>query len=128
MRQNPHVRICGGPGSATTLVYPTASMTSRGWSVSSAQSRNDERQACGTQSMPHRSSSRRSLTSSRRPVRAGNTSWPSPSARAASRTSSARPLSNSNDSLTTGFSRDARAVARVAATYWGFRSKHLANG
>ena len=26
MRQNPHVRICGGPGSATTLVYPTASM------------------------------------------------------------------------------------------------------
>ena len=22
-RQNPHVRICGGPGSATTLVYPT---------------------------------------------------------------------------------------------------------
>ena len=27
MRQNPHVRICGGPGSATTLVYPTASMS-----------------------------------------------------------------------------------------------------
>ena len=25
MRQNPHVRICGGPGSATTLVYPTPS-------------------------------------------------------------------------------------------------------
>ena len=24
MRQNPHVRICGGPGAATTLVYPTA--------------------------------------------------------------------------------------------------------
>ena len=24
MRQNPHVWICGGPGSATTLVYPTA--------------------------------------------------------------------------------------------------------
>ena len=24
MRQNPHVRICGGLGSATTLVYPTA--------------------------------------------------------------------------------------------------------
>ena len=24
MRQNPHVRICGGPGSATTLAYPTA--------------------------------------------------------------------------------------------------------
>ena len=23
MRKNPHVRICGGPGSATTLVYPT---------------------------------------------------------------------------------------------------------
>ncbi len=28
MRQNPHVRICGGPGSATTLVYPT--LESRG--------------------------------------------------------------------------------------------------
>ena len=28
MRQNPHVRICGGPGSATTLVYPT--LQSRG--------------------------------------------------------------------------------------------------
>ena len=27
MRQNPHVRICGGPGSATTLVYPTDLMT-----------------------------------------------------------------------------------------------------
>ena len=26
MRQNPHVRICGGPGSATTLVYPTPSV------------------------------------------------------------------------------------------------------
>ena len=26
MRQNPHVRICGGPGSATTLVYPTAAI------------------------------------------------------------------------------------------------------
>ena len=26
MRQNPHVRICGGPGSATTLVYPTADL------------------------------------------------------------------------------------------------------
>ena len=25
MRQKPHVRICGGLGSATTLVYPTAS-------------------------------------------------------------------------------------------------------
>ena len=24
MRKNPHVRICGGLGSATTLVYPTA--------------------------------------------------------------------------------------------------------
>ena len=24
MRQNPHVRICGGPGTATTLVYPTS--------------------------------------------------------------------------------------------------------
>ena len=27
MRQNPHVRICGGPGSATTLVYPTGNRT-----------------------------------------------------------------------------------------------------
>ena len=27
MRQNPHVRICGGPGSATTLVYPTLELT-----------------------------------------------------------------------------------------------------
>ena len=26
MRQNPHVRICGGPGSATTLVYPTGEL------------------------------------------------------------------------------------------------------
>ena len=26
---NPHVRICGGPGSATTLVYPTASRRHR---------------------------------------------------------------------------------------------------
>ena len=25
MRKNPHVRICGGLGSATTLVYPTTS-------------------------------------------------------------------------------------------------------
>ena len=25
MRKNPHVRICGGLGSATTLVYPTLS-------------------------------------------------------------------------------------------------------
>ena len=31
MRQNPHVRICGGPGSATTLVYPTARARSAGW-------------------------------------------------------------------------------------------------
>ena len=30
MRQNPHVRICGGPGSATTLVYPTATHGGRG--------------------------------------------------------------------------------------------------
>ena len=30
MRQNPHVRICGGPGSATTLVYPNFFLTSRG--------------------------------------------------------------------------------------------------
>ena len=29
MRQNPHVRICGGPGSATTLVYPTADSPER---------------------------------------------------------------------------------------------------
>ena len=29
MRQNPHVRICGGPGSATTLVYPTVSRVER---------------------------------------------------------------------------------------------------
>ena len=28
MRQNPHVRICGGPGSATTLVYPTMFLSS----------------------------------------------------------------------------------------------------
>ena len=34
MRQNPHVRICGGPGSATTLVYPTG------------KSRTDHEQAC----------------------------------------------------------------------------------
>ena len=26
MRKNPHVRICGGLGSATTLVYPTPDM------------------------------------------------------------------------------------------------------
>ena len=34
MRQNPHVRICGGPGSATTLVYPTATQyedLEKGW-------------------------------------------------------------------------------------------------
>ena len=30
MRQNPHVRICGGPGSATTLVYPTSSSSGSG--------------------------------------------------------------------------------------------------
>ena len=29
MRQNPHVRICGGPGSATTLVYPTEGLEYR---------------------------------------------------------------------------------------------------
>ncbi len=34
MRQNPHVRICGGPGSATTLVYPTQ----RGYDVGDAAS------------------------------------------------------------------------------------------
>ena len=28
MRKNPHVRICGGLGSATTLVYPTSSRAS----------------------------------------------------------------------------------------------------
>ena len=27
MRKNPHVRICGGLGSATTLVYPTVPPT-----------------------------------------------------------------------------------------------------
>ena len=31
MRQNPHVRICGGPGSATTLVYPTKVEAGRLW-------------------------------------------------------------------------------------------------
>ena len=36
MRQNPHVRICGGPGSATTLVYPTVA-TRRASSVESAR-------------------------------------------------------------------------------------------
>ena len=30
MRQNPHVRICGGPGSAMTLVYPTQSSRKAG--------------------------------------------------------------------------------------------------
>ena len=34
MRQNPHVRICGGPGSATTLVYPTAA---RRWLLTSSR-------------------------------------------------------------------------------------------
>ena len=29
MRQNTQVRICGGPGSATTLVYPTLSRRSQ---------------------------------------------------------------------------------------------------
>ena len=29
MRKNPHVRICGGLGSATTLVYPTATRRRR---------------------------------------------------------------------------------------------------
>ena len=33
MRQNPHVRICGGPGSATTLVYLTVV---REWPVTRA--------------------------------------------------------------------------------------------
>ena len=40
MRQNPHVRICGGPGSETTLVYPTATWPNgsmiRAWSMSVA--------------------------------------------------------------------------------------------
>ena len=38
MRQNPHVRICGGPGSAMTLVYPTAVEfnASRGWTSAAA--------------------------------------------------------------------------------------------
>ena len=30
MRKNPHVRICGGLGSATTLVYPTLAWSRRG--------------------------------------------------------------------------------------------------
>ncbi len=30
MRQNPHVRICGGPGSATTPVYPTLTLPHAG--------------------------------------------------------------------------------------------------
>ena len=34
MRQNPHVRICGGPGSATTLVYPTARWARLSYNVS----------------------------------------------------------------------------------------------
>ena len=40
MRKNPHVRICGGLGSATTLVYPT-SITGRGegFPVSFAEAR-----------------------------------------------------------------------------------------
>ena len=38
MRQNPHVRICGGPGSATTLVYPTSLY-----------------QGCGAEGLRHRS-------------------------------------------------------------------------
>ena len=29
MRKNPHVRICGGLGSATTLVYPTFAVQSQ---------------------------------------------------------------------------------------------------
>ena len=34
MRKNPHVRICGGLGSATTLVYPTAGGVKRqDWAV-----------------------------------------------------------------------------------------------
>ncbi len=37
MRKNPHVRICGGLGSATTLVYPTEEMT--GEQVAEAQRR-----------------------------------------------------------------------------------------
>ena len=32
MRQNPHVRICGGLGSATALVYPTGQGGQRAYS------------------------------------------------------------------------------------------------
>ena len=38
MRQNPHVRICGGPGSATTLVYPTT-LGRRRWKKASGYHR-----------------------------------------------------------------------------------------
>ena len=31
MRKNPHVRICGGLGSATTLVYPTPPVRRDSW-------------------------------------------------------------------------------------------------
>ena len=38
MRKNPHVRICGGLGSATTLVYPTENLPrvkqNRAWAMS----------------------------------------------------------------------------------------------
>ncbi len=39
MRKNPHVRICGGPGSATTLVYPTSNHAeTRAWSMTANRS------------------------------------------------------------------------------------------
>ena len=34
MRKNPHVRICGGLGSATTLVYPTTERPRRRMALS----------------------------------------------------------------------------------------------
>ena len=47
MRQNPHVRICGGPGSATTLVYPTCAQAWRAapW-VNSTGRRNTSMMRC----------------------------------------------------------------------------------
>ena len=52
MRQNPHVRICGGPGSATTQVYPTARSRVQGSFLPPAQSRKLDWNPCGTAAMP----------------------------------------------------------------------------
>ena len=71
-------------------------MTSRGWSVrSAAQSRNEERNPCGTAAMPSSRSTIGSVESAIGfPLRIGNTrSLLSPSVRAASRISTARPHS-----------------------------------